>query len=288
MSWVDGLQRSIDFLENHLDTDFKLEEAAREANVSVFHFQRIFMVLTDMSVMEYVRRRRLTLAAEELVMTNQKVIDVAFKYGYETPEAFAKAFKRQHGMSPSKARSSKKGFTSYNRLVISVQLKGAYPMKVRIEEKPAFQITGVTRRFTSDNGENTRDIPKMWGEVQANGLNHELMKLNTGQLKGLLGVCKMFDVPTSQMEYWIATAYDGGGMPTKFETMEIPAATYAIFEVVGPMPHAIQSMWEKIYSEWFPSSSYRLSGSAELEVYTNDDANKADYYSEIWIPVVVK
>lgn len=288
MSWMDGLQRSIDFLENHLDSDFKVEEAAREANVSVFHFQRIFMVLTDMSVMEYVRRRRLTLAAEELVMSNQKVIDVAFKYGYETPEAFAKAFKRQHGMSPSEARSSQKGFTSYNRLVISVQLKGAYPMKVRIEEKPAFPIMGVTRRFTCDNGENTREIPKMWGEVLANGVNDELLKLNTGELKGVLGVCRMVDVSTSQMEYWIATTYAGIEVPTKFETMEIPAATYAIFEVVGPMPSAIQSMWEKIYSEWFPSSSYRPSGSAEMEVYTNDNPNHADYYSEIWIPVVTK
>jgi len=288
MNWVDGLQRSIDFLENHLCSNFKVEEAAREANVSVFHFQRIFMVLTDMSVMEYVRRRRLTLAAEELVLTNQKVIDLAFKYGYETPEAFAKAFKRQHGMSPSEARSSQKGFTSYNRLVISVQLKGAYPMKVRIEEKPAFPIIGITRRFTCDNGENTRKIPKMWEEVQTNGVNDELMKLNTGELKGMLGVCKMIDVPTSQMEYWIATAFDGIEVPTKFETMGIPAATYAIFEVVGPMPHAIQSMWEKIYSEWFPSSSYRPSGSAEMEVYTNDDPNRADYYSEIWIPVVAK
>jgi len=288
MNWVDTLQRSIDFLEDHLQTNFKIEDAAKQANVSVFHFQRIFMVLTDMSVMEYVRQRRLTLAAEELVITNQKVIDVAFKYGYETPEAFTKAFKRQHGMSPSEARSSKKGLTSYNRLVISVKLKGAYPMKVRIEEKPAFQIMGVTRRFNCDTGENKREIPKMWGEVHANSVDDELLKLNTGELKGLLGVCKMIDVSTSQMEYWIATAYEGVEVPTNFETMEIPDATYAIFEVVGPMPHAIQTMWEKIYSEWFPSSSYRPSGSAEMEVYTNDNAYKADYYSEIWIPVVAK
>lgn len=288
MNWVDALQRSIDFLEDHLDSTFKVEDAAKEANVSVFHFQRIFLVLTDMSVMEYVRRRRLTLAAQDLALTNEHVIDVALKYGYETPEAFAKAFKRQHGMSPSDARSTQKGFTSYNRLVISVQLKGAYPMKVRIEEKPAFSIVGILRNFSTENGENTREIPKMWQEVHANGVNDELMKLNNGALKGMLGVCRMVDGKSNFMEYWIATAFDGDVVPEKFETMEVPASTYAIFEVIGPMPQAIQSMWEKIYSEWFPSSLYRPSGLAEMEVYTNDDAYKADYYSEIWIPVVSK
>jgi AraC family transcriptional regulator len=288
MNWMDALHRSIDYLESHLETPFKMEDAAAEANISVFHFQRIFLVLTDMSVMEYVRRRRLTLAAQELALTDVRVIDVALKYGYETPESFAKAFKRQHGMSPSEARTSQKGFTSYNRLVISVQLKGAFPMKVRIEEKEAFSIIGVKREFSFENGENTREIPKMWQEVHQNGVNDELSTLNNGAVKGMLGVCRMLDSSTSTMEYWIATANEGDEVSKRYDRLEIPAATYAIFEVVGPMPDAIQSMWEKIYSEWFPSSSYRPSGSAEMEVYTHDDATKADYYSEIWIPIVNK
>jgi AraC family transcriptional regulator len=112
--------------------------------------------------------------------------------------------------------------------------------------------------------------------------------MNNGELIGMLGVCRMIESSTNSMEYWIATAYEGNDIPEQYEAMEIPAATYAIFEVLGPMPQAMQSMWEKIYSEWFPSSSYRPSGSAEMEVYTNDDAYKADYYSEIWIPVVSK
>ena len=90
------------------------------------------------------------------------------------------------------------------------------------------------------------------------------------------------------MEYWIAAAMEGNEIPKRYEAIKIPSATYAIFEVVGAMPQAIQTMWEKVYSEWFPSSSYQPSGSAELEVYSNDDATKADYYSEIWIPVVNK
>lgn len=288
MNWMEALHQSIDYLERHLESQIKVEEAAAEANVSVFHFQRIFLVLTDMSVMEYVRRRRLTLAAQELALTDVRVIDVALKYGYETPESFAKAFKRQHGMSPSEARTSQKGFTSYNRLVISVKLKGAFPMKVRIEERPAFPIIGVKREFSCENGENTREIPKMWGEVHQNGVNDELASMNNGEVKGMLGVCRMMDSSTSTMEYWIATSYEGETFSERYERLEIPAATYAVFEVVGPMPEAIQSMWEKIYSEWFPSSAYRPSGSAEMEVYTHDDATKADYYSEIWIPIVNK
>ena len=95
----------------------------------------------------------------------------------------------------------------------------------------------------------------------------------------------MMDSVAKTMEYWIAAAVEGDEFPERYESFMVPAATYAVFEVVGPMPQAIQSMWEKIYSEWFPSSTYRPSGSAELEVYTNDDARKEDYYSEIWIPV---
>ncbi|QBP42420.1 GyrI-like domain-containing protein [Paenisporosarcina antarctica] len=161
-------------------------------------------------------------------------------------------------------------------------------MQVRIKEKPEFRIIGVKRTFSCDNGENKIEIPKMWDEVHQNGINDELVELNSGEVKGLLGVCRGMDSAENTMEYWIATAYNGEENPHRYERLDIPAATYAVFAIVGPMPQAMQSMWEKIYSEWFPASAFRPSGSPELEVYTNDDASKEDYRSEIWIPVVEK
>jgi AraC family transcriptional regulator len=288
MGWTEELQAAIDYLENGLTKGYSVEEAAKRAHVSVFHFQRLFSVLTGMSVGDYVRKRRLTLAGQELAFHNARVLDTALKYGYETPEAFAKAFKRQHGLPPSEVKGAPAGLTVYNRLVISVLLKGADPMKVRMEEKEAFSIVGVKRTFSCENNEQQREIPKMWAEVHQNGMNDELVSLNNGVVKGVLGVCRALDAQAKTIEYWIAAAHDTADTPKHLERLTLAPATYAIFEVHGPMPHAMQDMWNRIYSEWFPSNPYRPAGAAELEVYPLEDAMKEDYYSEIWIPIVPK
>jgi len=285
MGWVESLQKTIDFMEDHLLEPIQIEEIARQANISVSHFQRIFTALTDMSVGEYIRRRRLTLAAHELSRTGQKIIDLAFKYGYETPEAFAKAFRRQHGITPSEARGYSGNLTSYNRLVIQVNLKGADPMNVRMVERKGFKVAGIKREFSYANGENQAGIPKMWDEVNANGLDDVLFKINEGEIKGVLGVC--VDKPSEKgafMDYWIAAEVERDS-PDELLQLDIPSSKWAVFEVNGPMPHAMQDMWKKIYSEWFPSSGFEPASTPSLEVYSAGNANGADYYSEIWIPV---
>lgn len=133
-------------MEEHLLDHITIEEIAKQANISPSHLQRIFMILTDISVGEYLRHRRLTLAAQELSSTNSKIIDIAFKYGYDTPESFSKAFRKQHGVTPSESRKGIGKLQSYNRLTIQVSLKGAVPMKYRIVERDAFQVTGLYKR----------------------------------------------------------------------------------------------------------------------------------------------
>lgn len=285
MGWVESLQKAIDYMEEHLLEPIRIEEIALCANTSVSHFQRIFTVLTDISVGDYIRRRRLTLAAHELSKSDHKIIDLAYKYGYETPEAFAKAFRRQHGMTPSETRGYRGELTSYNRLVIQVNLKGADPMKVRMLERDGFQIAGIKREFSFANEENLSGIPKMWDEVNGNGIDDLLFEINNGKIEGVLGVCVDIQSETgSTLEYWIATEFEGSA-PERFMTMEIPAAKWAIFEVVGPMPNAMQDMWKKIFSEWFPSSGFEHATTPALEVYSNENPSNIDYYSEIWIPV---
>lgn len=285
MGWLESLQKTIDYMEENLLEPIRIEEIAKQANTSVSHFQRLFNVLTDCSVGEYIRRRRLTLAAHELSKCDHKVIDLAYKYGYETPEAFAKAFRRQHGITPSEARGFNGELTSYNRLVIQVNLKGADPMKVRMMERDGFQIAGIKQEFSCVNGENLAGIPKMWDEVNENGIDDLLFDINTGQIQGVLGVC--VDVPSEKgqtIEYWIATEFEGA-LPERLMTMDIPAAKWAIFEVIGPMPHAMQDTWKKILSEWFPSSGFEHTTIPSMEVYFKDDPSAPDYFSEIWIPV---
>ncbi|WP_462408601.1 AraC family transcriptional regulator [Neobacillus sp. Marseille-QA0830] len=288
MGWVESLQRAIDYMEEHLMELLLIKNIAKQANVSEFHFQRMFSILTDISVGEYIRRRRLTLAAQELLDTNRKVIDVALKYGYETPEAFTKAFRRQHGIAPSQAKSFGGMLKSYNRLVIQVSLKGAEPMNYKVMERDSFQVVGIKRELSLVNGENQREIPKMWEEVHQDGTNDLLFGLNKGEIKGALGVCvDRRHEQADLMDYWIATEYEGE-VPAGLLMLEIPAAKWGVFEVHGAMPDAMQKAWKQIFTEWFPSNQYEQEEGPELEVYPAGDPWKPDYYSEIWIALKQK
>lgn len=282
MTWVESLQAAIDYMEDHLLDDLPIENIAQQANFSVFHFQRTFAILTDISVGEYLRRRRLTLAAYELTKSNTKIIDLAYKYGYDTPEAFSKAFRRQHDVTPSEARKYTGKLKSYNRLVVQVSLKGAEPMQVKIVEREGFQIVGVKQEFSLVNEENLVGIPKMWDKINGEGTDEQLFKLNNGPVEGVVGVCVEKD--SKSIDYWIGTAH-GGSAPNGLSILEIPASKWAVFEVHGPMPDAMPKVWKQIFSEWFPSSGYKHAGTPELEVYSDENPSSPDLYSEIWIPV---
>ncbi len=286
LSWIESIQKAINYIEEHLQETITMEQIANEVNASVFHFQRTFSILTDMSIADYIRRRRLTLAAQELINTDIKVIDLAFQYGYDSPEAFTKAFRKQHNVTPSEARKQQGPLQSYNRLVIQVSLKGAEPMKYNIVEKEKFQVVGMKRTYNCQNGENLQGIPLFWDEVNRQGIDEQLFALNDGQIKGVLGVC----VPDENykennlMDYWIGTDHIGN-VPENLLAMEVPASKWVVFEVHGPMPDAMQNAWKQIFSEWFPSNPYEPAGTAELEVYTEEDPSSENLYSEIWIPI---
>lgn len=286
MSWIESIQKAINYIEEHLHESITMEQIAQEVNASVFHFQRTFSILTDMSIADYIRRRRLTLAAQELINTDSKVIDIAYKYGYDSPEAFTKAFRKQHNVTPSEVRKQQGPLQSYNRLIIQVTLKGAEPMKYNIVEKEKFQVVGVKRTYNCQTGENLQGIPQFWNELNGQGMDEQLFTLNNGQIKGVLGVC----VPdenykdNSLIDYWIATDHVGE-VPENMLAMEVPASKWVVFEVRGPMPDAMQNAWKKIFSEWFPSNPYEPAGTAELEVYTEEDPTSENLYSEIWIPI---
>ncbi|WP_227397072.1 AraC family transcriptional regulator [Jeotgalibacillus aurantiacus] len=285
MNWIQSLQASIDYIEDHLLEELSTERIAQQANVSPFHFQRMFTLLTNMPVGEYIRKRRLTLAAHEIVRDQIKIIDAAYKFGYDTPEAFSKAFKKQHGLSPREAKSGSGKLKYYNRLVIQVTLEGEKAMNVEMIEKGAIRLTGVKREVSMENGENTREIPKLWQEVNQDGTTAELAAMNDGEIKGVLGVCvdKSSERPYL-LDYWVAASHNGEGNE-RFEKLEIPPSKWAVFGVNGAMPHAIQGMWKRIYSEWFPVSGYKHAGTPDLEVYPDGDPMSEDYYCEIWIPV---
>lgn len=285
MALVESLQKAIDYMEEHLFNDIKIEDIAKEANISPFHFQRTFMILTDISIGEYLRRRRLTLAAQELISTNRKVIDLAYRYGYETPEAFSKAFRKQHKMTPTEARKGFGRLRAYNRLTIQVSLKGADPMNYRMIEKDAFQVVGVKRTCTTETtNEGLPGITDFWADMHQQGVIKQLLEQNNGQIKGLLGINDCYNDEQNTLDYWIATEHKGS-VPEGMSASHFPASKWVVFEVRGPVPDAFIQTWRSIYSEWFPSNRYEPADIAGFELYISEDVNQPDSINEIWIAI---
>ena len=147
MDWITGIQNAIDYIENHLTETIDYDIVAKQSFSSTYHFQRIFSILCGFTVGEYIRNRRLSLAGSELATSDIKVIDVAMKYGYESPDSFAKAFQKFHGVTPSAARMKGSKLRSFSRLILKISLEGGKLMNYRIEEKPEMILTGYKKHF---------------------------------------------------------------------------------------------------------------------------------------------
>ena len=192
--WIEGFQESIDYIEQHLTESIDMEEIAGKAAISSFYYQRIFGALCGMTVGEYIRARRMTLAAQELAGSDVKVIDIAIKYGYDSPDSFAKAFQRFHGITPSQARESGAPLRSFAPMHIKITLEGGNMLDYRIVERAPFTIVGMKRSFDSDTS--YREIPKYWNEWAADRKG----------ICGMFGVC--MDTDGKIFDYWIADLYE--------------------------------------------------------------------------------
>lgn len=285
MEWLQKMTDAIEYMEKHIEESLDIAEVSQVAYASSFHFQRMFHMLTGITVMDYLRKRRLTLAAHELAVRQVKVIDVAFKYGYETPESFAKAFKQLHGISPTAARIPGQKLKAFPRISFQMSLKGDQQMDYKIVAKEAFQVIGKVLKVSTKDGENLKKIPAFWTECCQ---DRTCEKLCMGKAQEMLGICMDMEQDKEQFTYMIAVKrgeeYSGG----EFAVREIPASTWAVFTSTGSMPGAIQKVFERIFQEWFPATGYEHADGPELEVYPPGDLNAPDYRCEVWIPVVKK
>ncbi len=274
-NWVEGFQRSIDFIEENLADALEIEDIAQQAALSRFYYQRIFGALCGMTVGEYIRARRMTLAAQELSGTDAKVIDVALKYGYDSPDSFAKAFQRFHGVPPSRAREPGAPLRSFAPLHIKVSLEGGKMLDYRIVEKAPFTVMGVKRRFSDDTS--YQEVPKFWDEWLAQGANRPVM--------GMFGVC--MDMNGKEFDYWIADNYmPWQEIPEGCGWTVIPGGLWAEFRCRGPLPDSLQSVNTQIWSEWLPAlKGYRLAGNYSIEVYGPPAEKPEDNENYIWIPL---
>ncbi|MGI6262197.1 MAG: effector binding domain-containing protein [Acutalibacteraceae bacterium] len=290
MDWITGIQRALDYTEEHLTEEIDYEEVARHAVSSSFHFQRMFGMLCGFSLGDYIRMRRLTLAACDLQQTGDKVIDIALKYGYDTPESFSRAFARFHGINPTEAR---RGGTvkSFSRLSVKLILAGGNTMDYRIVTKDAFQLVCRKKQVNKPQGDTaTADISAFWNECGRDGTIDAICKYaDFAQIGGLLGVCFSGEMDNSAFPYAIGAPYNGTEVKDgRLELVEIPAYTYAVFTCRGKMPDAFRKTYQQICTEFFPQSNYEYGSGVELEVYPSADTQNPDYTCEIWIAVKKK
>lgn len=252
MDYVTGIQKAIDYIEKHIcdEPDYDI------------------------------------IAGSELVSTDEKVIDIALKYGYESPESFTRAFVKFHGITPSEARKYGRELKSFSRLSVQIIMKGGSIMDYRIIEKPRFKVLEKVESQSVKDDENKYTIPDFWTRAHNDGTVKKMLEMASDNTY-IFGIC-YGNIPKNSetFDYSIAVMCDKNcTVPDGYRMSEIPARTWAVFECVGAMPDAMQNTWHTICSEFFPTSGYKPTYEMDIEAYRAGDMSAADYKSEIWVPI---
>jgi AraC family transcriptional regulator len=275
------------YIEAHIDDDLALADVSTVTNYSSYHFGRLFYYITDMPLSEYIRKRKLSMAAVALKSSNERVVDLAVKYGYDSADSFTRAFVKQHGVTPSVARKPGVSLTIFPPLTFQIKIKGVQAMNWRIEEKEAFEVFGIERVFKN---EEAGRIPEFWTECNLNGEYQRLFQATGGQRAthgpGVVNaICAHYDPGDNTFPYMICAFVQDGCKTDGFKVVQIPKATWAIFrgDEADTPGLQIPQLFSRAYSEWLPSSGYDKADGPEIEIY--GVAGSGKYYDEVWIPV---
>lgn len=279
MEWIERLNEAIDYIEENLAGEIDYEQLGRIACCSSYHFQRMFSYMAGMPLSEYIRRRRMSLAAVDLQGGDAKISDVAAKYGYSSPTAFNRAFQSIHGIAPSAVRAEGVSVKSFPPITFRITVKGVGEMNYRIETKEAFRITGVSVPLEKEIEKNFAVIPSKWQEISVNGTLQRLIQMMDREPMGVLGVSTCNGEEAWRYYIAVSSSKEGEGL----EEYIVPAATWAIFPGEGTN-ESIQELERRIVTEWLPTSGYEYADAPDIEVYISPDPQNAKY--EVWIPVV--
>lgn len=283
MEWIERLNKAMNYIEEHITEEIDYEQVAKVACCSTYHFQRMFAYMANVPLSEYIRRRRMSLAAVDLQNGSEKIIDIALKYGYNSPTAFNRAFQSIHGVAPSFVKENTIPLRAFTPISFKISIKGAEEMIYRIEKKDEFRIVGVAQPLHKEIEKNFEIVPQMWQKVAMDGTVQKLAAMMDTPPAGILGVsvCNSLE----DWRYFIAVsskkAIDG-----TLEEYMIEPFTWAIFSGEGQCPQAIQELEKRIVTEWLPTSGYEYDNGPDVEVYLNEDPMNAKF--EVWIPVKKK
>lgn len=278
MDWVSRMNEAMNYIEENLTEKITYEELAKISYCSVHHFQRMFAFITDVSLSEYIRRRRLTLAAIELQKGRVKVLDLALKYGYESPEAFTRAFHHMHGTTPTAARNLGTKLKLYPRLSFQFTLEGVAELNYRIETTHAFSIVGVREYIGTEDLDIFNTFSKIRNRAKAQGVYEKLREIQTDghSINGILGVCTSEEWKDREKFYFMLAVPSSSEPPEDMTSFTFPETTWAVFEADGP-PENMESIYKRLYKEWLPNSKYNFAHSPSIECYLEGGKN------ELWV-----
>lgn len=274
---IKNMNLALAYIEANLDNEIDFKQVAKIACCSEHQFNRMFSFLSGTGLAEYIRNRRLTLAAMELQSTDVKIIDIAMKYGYSSPDSFTRSFQNMHGVLPSMVKESGSLLKAYPPMTFQLIIKGGAEMNFHFVEKEAFKIVGIKETVDTTNGEFQ---PEIWNELENDDLLNRLELYSNTDFKGILHVNA--NITANSRDYYISVATTKDA-PKELTTHVIPAATWVVFKTSGPQPETMLKTWEQIYAEWLPSSGYELVESVEFVRDLNDPTDS--HANEIWIPV---
>lgn len=286
MDFVQSLQSAIDFMEENLLEPINYEDVAKHIYLSSYHFHRTFSLITGITANEYIRNRRLSMAGQEISISDAKVIDIALKYGYDSPESFTKAFTRFHGITPNAARRAGMKLKSYNRLLIKIKLEGGYVMDYRIEKREPFKLLAKVKKFRNESisEQGNTEIPDFWKESGKDG-TFEILKANSSK-PDVYGACAPISKESKHFDYGIGMEYTGDSVPEGYTIWNVKPTLWAVFKCIGETGDCIGETWSKIFSEFLPGSDYSMLDDTDFELYS--ETAGSDCFCEIWVPVEKK
>lgn len=284
---IKDINNAIEYIEDNLGSNISIDEIAKVAFTSRYHFQRMFHALTGVTLTEYIRNRRLTLAGEELSSKDVKIIDVAAKYGYESPDAFTKAFQRLHGSTPSMIKKGNTRLKSFPKLSFQISIKGECEINYRIVKQDEFKFFGVDFLTTLIDNALYKEIPEFCDKIWEDGTHLKINEfLGYSKMNMLYGIHYDFKEDGSR-RYMMGWKVPDKDIPNEYKIVNIPSCTWAVFDGRGDNLNtlAIADLWRLIYSEWFPSSGFEQIEGPCIEKYFWDDDQYINYSCELWIPV---
>lgn len=290
MEWLTTIKDALQYIEDHLLEVEGAEELASHLAISSSYLQQGFQIMTEYTISEYIRNRRLYQAARDLMTSDTKITDIALKYGYDNSASFSKAFTRFHETSPSEVRKGTKRPRAFFPIQIAITIRGGQSLDVEIVEKEAFRAVGFMGEYTI---ENSTDIAKRWKDI--NRLRDELKlrspenDLERALLTHNIGSCGVTEYPANKgpYRYLFGGIYRGGEVPPEMEVYEIRKGTWAVFNCVGKLPDAMEEINDLIWNHWVPDNAeYVVDGQCEFELYYQGDYyNDPEYLCTKWIPV---